>query len=80
MAVSFMRRLLCADPIQSADGIAVTIGNDLIARLLCEEFTLSRAEIAVDAGRVATPTNNRRDDMLRTRDRAQASIHGDAID
>ena len=33
----------------------------------CEEFTLSRAEIATDAGSVKTPTNDRRDNVLRTR-------------
>ena len=30
-----------------------------------------RAEIATDAGRVRTPTNDRRDNVLRTRGRAQ---------
>ncbi len=39
--------------------------------LLCEESTLFRAEIATDAGRVRTPTNDRRDNVLRTRERAQ---------
>jgi hypothetical protein len=36
----FMRWLRCADTIQTADGIAATIGNDVVARLLGEEFTL----------------------------------------
>ncbi len=36
--------------IQTADGIAVTIRNDVIAPLFCKEFTLFRAEIATDAG------------------------------
>jgi hypothetical protein len=39
-AVWFMRWLRRADTIQTADGIAVTIGNDGVARLLGEEFTL----------------------------------------
>ena len=48
--------------------------------LLCEEFTLSCAEIAADAGSVGTPTNDRRDNVLRTRERAHALNHGGAID
>jgi hypothetical protein len=48
--------------------------------LLCEEFALLRAEIATDAGRVGTPTNDRRDNVLRTRERAHASNHGDPMD
>jgi hypothetical protein len=78
MAVWFMRWLQCADTIQTADGIAITIGNDVIAPLLCEEFTLFRAEIATDAG-VATPTIDRRNNVLRTRERAHALNHGGAI-
>jgi hypothetical protein len=35
-----MRWLRRADTIQTADGIAVTIGNDVVVRLLGEEFTL----------------------------------------
>ena len=35
-----MRWLQRADTIQTADGIAVTIGNDVVVRLLGEEFTL----------------------------------------
>ncbi len=35
-----MRWLRRADTIQTADGIAVTIGNDVVARRLGEEFTL----------------------------------------
>jgi hypothetical protein len=41
MAVWFMRRLRRADTIPIADGIAVTIGNDVVARRLGEEFALS---------------------------------------
>jgi hypothetical protein len=48
--------------------------------LFCEEFILSRAEIATDAGSVETPTNDRRDHVLRTRERAYALHHGGAID
>ncbi len=35
-----MRWLRRAGTIQTADGIAVTIGNDVVARRLGEEFTL----------------------------------------
>jgi hypothetical protein len=48
--------------------------------LFCEESTVSRAEIATDAGAVETPTNDRRDNVLRTRERAHALHHGGAID
>src|SRR5258708_25455063 len=48
--------------------------------LFCEEFTLSRAEIAADAGSVGTPTNDRRDHVLLTRERAHALNHGGALD
>jgi hypothetical protein len=47
--------------------------------LLCEEFTLSRAELATDAGSAETPANNRRDSVLRTRERAHALNYGGAI-
>jgi hypothetical protein len=48
--------------------------------LLSEESTLFRAEIATNAGRLRTPTNDRRDDVMRTRQRAHALNHGGAID
>ena len=48
--------------------------------LLCKEFTLSRAELATDAGSAETPANDRRDNVLRTRERAHALHHGGAID
>ena len=51
MAVWFMRWLRCADTIQIADGIAITIANDV------------------------TPTKDRRDNLLHTRERAQALNH-----
>jgi hypothetical protein len=79
MAVGFIRWLQCADTIQAADGIAITIGNDVIAPLRGEEFTLFGAEIATDAG-VGTPTNDCRNNVLRTRERAHALSHGGAID
>jgi hypothetical protein len=49
--------------------------------LLGEEFTrfLSR-RIATGSGRAATPTNDYRDNVLRTRERAHALNHGGAID
>ena len=80
MAVGFIRWLQCADTIQAAGGIAITIGNDVIPPLRGEEFALFHAEIATDVGRVATPTNDRRDNALHARTRAQALNHGDAID
>jgi hypothetical protein len=48
--------------------------------LFCEENTLSRAAIAINAGRVKTPTNDRRDNVLRTWERAHALSRGGAID
>jgi hypothetical protein len=51
-----------------------------LQRLLCEEFNLFRVEIATDAGSVETPTNDRRDNVLRTRELAHALNHGGAID
>ena len=44
-ALAAMRRA-----IQTADGIAVTIRNDVTAPLLRQEFTLFRVGIATDAG------------------------------
>ena len=79
MAVGFIGWLRRADTIQAADGIAVTIGNDVIAPLRDEELTLFRAEIAADAG-VGTLTNDCRNNVLRARGRAHASSHGGAID
>jgi len=75
MAIWFMRWLQRADTIQTADGIAITI-----APLLCDKLTLFRAEVATGAGRVGTPANDRRDNVLRTRERARALNHGGAID
>jgi hypothetical protein len=50
-----------------------------MSRLLCEEFTPFRAGIATGPGRVGTPTNDRRDNVLRTLERAHALNHGDAM-
>ena len=75
-----MRRLQCADTMQTADGIAITIGDDVVAPRRYEEFTQVSAEIATDAETVGTPTNHRRDNVLRARERAHALNHGDAID
>ena len=49
-----MRGLQCGDPIQTADGIAIAGGNDVVAPLPREEFTRFRAEIAPDAETVTT--------------------------
>jgi hypothetical protein len=78
MAVWFMRWLQCADTIQAADGIAIAISNRG-APQRCEEFTLARAGIATGAGARTLP-NDRRNNVLRTRERAQALKHGGAID
>jgi len=50
-----MRGLQCGDPIQTADGIAIVGGSDVVAHLRCEEFTRFRAKIAADAETVTTP-------------------------
>ena len=47
--------------------------------LRCEEFTLSRAELATDAESAATLANDRRDNVLRTRERAHSLNYGGAI-
>jgi hypothetical protein len=47
--------------------------------LHCDELTLFSAEIATDAGRPATPTNDRRNNVLRTRERSHALNHGGAM-
>jgi hypothetical protein len=48
--------------------------------LLCEESTLFHAEIATDARSLRTPTNDCRNNVLRTRGRAYALNHGGTID
>jgi hypothetical protein len=47
--------------------------------LLCEEFTLFDVEIATDARTAETPTNDRRGNVPRTRQRAHALNYGGAI-
>jgi hypothetical protein len=46
---------------------------------LCEEFTLFHVEIATGARTAETPTNDRRGNVLRTRQRGHALNYGDAI-
>ena len=75
-----MRWLQCSDPIQTADGIAIAGGNDAVAPLRCEEFTRFRAEIAAETAGTPENENVRHDNALRTRERAHALNHGDAID
>jgi hypothetical protein len=48
--------------------------------LFCEQFTLFHAEIAAAAGSVGIPRNDRRDNLLRTRERAHALNRGGATD
>jgi hypothetical protein len=48
--------------------------------LPCEAITLFRAEIPTDAGSAEQPTNDRRNNVLRTRKRARALNRGGAID
>jgi hypothetical protein len=50
-----MRGLQCGDPIQTADGIAIAGGNDVVAPLACDEFNRFRAEIVPGAETVGTP-------------------------
>jgi hypothetical protein len=78
MAVCFMGWLQCTDTLRTADSIAIAIGNDVIAPLRHEEFTLFRAEIAPGAG-VGTPTNDCRNNALRAQGHAHALSHGGAI-
>jgi hypothetical protein len=46
----------------------------------CEQFILFHAEIAIGAGTPETPTNDRRNNVLRTRTRVPALNDGGAID
>jgi hypothetical protein len=50
-----MSGLQCGDPIQTADGIAIAGGNDVVAPLRGEEFTRFRAAIASDVETAETP-------------------------
>ena len=75
-----MRGLQCGDPIQTADGIAIAGGNDVVAPLPREEFTRFRAEIATRRQNRDHAKNDCRDNVLSTRERAHALRYGDAID
>jgi hypothetical protein len=75
-----MRGLQCGDPIQTADGIATAGGIDVGAPRRREEFTRFRAEIAARRQNRDNAKNDCRDNVLRTRWRAQALHHEDAID
>jgi hypothetical protein len=46
--------------------------------LPCKQFALFHAEIAIGAGRPETPTNHRRNNVVRTRRRAPALNHAGA--
>jgi hypothetical protein len=48
--------------------------------LPCEQFTLFCAEIVTGAGSVGTPTNDRRNNVLRTRAHAHALHHAGETD
>jgi hypothetical protein len=80
MAVWFMRWLHCGDAIQTVDGIAITIGNDVIAPAALRRIHPVSRPIAAYSGRVGTLANHRRDNVLRTREPAHALNHGGAID
>jgi hypothetical protein len=79
MAVWFTR-WLHRDTIQTFDGIAITIGNDVIAPAALRKIHPVSRRIATDSGRVGTLANYRRDSVLRTREPAHAMNHGGAID
>jgi hypothetical protein len=72
-----MRRLQCAARYKPPVASPRTIGNDVIARLLREEFTLFRV---TGAGTRGTPTNDRRDNVLHTPKRAHALNYGGTTD
>src|SRR5258705_12931597 len=57
-------------------GMAVWFMRGLLPAL--RRIHLFRVEIAADAGSVETPTNDRRDNVLRTRELAHALNHGGA--
>jgi hypothetical protein len=77
MAVGFIRWLQYADTIPTADGIAMTIGNDVIAPLRREDPVSRRNR---HRRWRETSTNDRRNNVLRTREHAHALHHGGAID
>jgi hypothetical protein len=76
-----------ANPLGDGNTTAAREGADMavwfmrrLQCLPCEQFTLLHTEIATAAGRVRTPTNDRRNNVLRTRERAHALKHGGATD
>jgi hypothetical protein len=87
MAVWFMPWLHCGDTLQgetikadtipTVDGIAIPAGNDVIAPAALRRKNPVSRRIAACSG---TPTNDRRDNVLRTRGRAPALNHGGAMD
>ena len=80
MAIWFLGWLHCGDTIQTVDGIAMTIGNDVIAPAALRRTDPASRRIATGSGRVGPPTDDRRDNVLRTRKRAHALTYGGAID
>ena len=70
------------NPLSDGDTIAAREGAGMAVWIMrwlqCEEFTLFHVQIATDA-RVRTPTNDRRDNVLRARKRAHALNRYDAI-
>jgi hypothetical protein len=80
MAVWFMRWLHCTDTIPTVDGIAIAIGNDVIAPAALRRIHPVLRRIASSSGGAGTPANDRRENMLRTREPAHALNHGGAID
>jgi hypothetical protein len=90
MAVWFMPWLHCGDTrqtdavqtdtIPTVDGIAIPIGNDIIAPAALRRIHPVSRRIPAFSGRVGTPANDRRHKLLRTRVRAHALNHGGAMD
>jgi hypothetical protein len=80
MAVWLMRWLHCGDTIQTVDGIAMTIGNDVIAPAALRRIHPVSRRTAAFPGRAGTLPNDRRDNVLRAREPADALNHGGAID
>jgi hypothetical protein len=74
MAACFIRWLQCADTIQTADGIAIDR-----AAALRRIHPVLRRNRHTGTG-VGTPTNDRRNNVLRTRERAHALNRGGAFD
>jgi hypothetical protein len=71
MAVWFMRWLRCANTTQTADGIAITIGNAVVARRPGEKIYF--------VSRQTTDAASLGDSVLQTRQRAHGLSRGGAI-